>query len=518
MSSSGEQVLTITNLSKTFGGTEALRNVDFDVRVGEIHALVGQNGSGKSTLIKILAGYHLPDRGGTAAVEGNDLELGNAGESASSGLRFVHQDLGLVPALGALDNLALGRGYKKRRGGTINWPAEAQAGREALAELGYDFDLKIPVDRLSASERTGVAIARALESGGDAKVLFLDEPTASLPAAEAERLFDVVRAVADRGVGVVYVSHRFQEVMVLSDRVSVLRDGLRVATERTAELEEARLVELTVGRVIVPSTHDDTGRNHASGNPLLEAKNLTAEVVTGLDLAIYPGEIVGIAGVTGSGREEVAGMLFGAIPRGGTVTLAGSELPGFRPGESQRRGMAFVPAERLRKAAFLDMTLRENLLISNLAPVFGPLGVKKTVELSESLKWLDKLEVVPRATETRLVNLSGGNQQKVVLGRVLRLDPQVLVLDEPTQGVDVGAKDAIHQIVRDAANKGTAVLVASTESEELVTLCDRIIVLVGGSALGEYPVSVISSDQLTELTMRKPGGGDDDAVRRVLGL
>jgi ribose transport system ATP-binding protein len=180
--------------------------------------------------------------------------------------------------------------------------------------------------------------------------------------------------------------------------------------------------------------------------------------------------------------------------------------------------MAFVPAERLRNAAFTDMTLRENLLISNLAPVFGPLGVNKTVERREALKWLDKLEVVPRATETRLINLSGGNQQKVVLGRVLRLEPQVLVLDEPTQGVDVGAKDAIHQIVRDAAKQGTAVLVASTESEELVALCDRIIVLAGGSALGEYPVSALSPDQLTELTMRKPSGGDDEAVRRVLGL
>ena len=518
MNSSEDPVLTVTNLSKSFGGTRALRNVDFEVRAGEIHALVGQNGSGKSTLIKILAGYHAPDNGATATVDGRDLELGHAAAAAHSGLRFVHQDLGLVPALGALDNLALGRGYNKRRGGTINWSHEAELGRRALAELGYDINLKVPVDRLKASERTGIAIARALEGGAGAKVLLLDEPTASLPAAEADRLFDVVRSVAASGVGVVYVSHRFAEVLTLSDRVTVLRDGVRVATERTADLDETRLVELTVGRSIERSAHDHNEPVAPSAAPLLVAENLSGEVVTGLNLKVQPGEVLGIAGVTGSGREEVAGMLFGAVPRGGTITLDGAELPSSRPVESLRRGMAFVPADRLSKAAFLDMALRVNLTISKLEPVYGPFGVRKGVERRQARDWLDKLDVVPKAPEARLMSLSGGNQQKVVLARVLRLEPRVLVLDEPTQGVDVGAKAAIHEIVRGAAREGTAVIVASTESEELVEICDRIVVLVGGARIADHPVSTLSADQLTELTMRKPGGGDDEAIHHVLGL
>ena len=518
MNASKEPVLTVTNLSKSFGGTEALKNVDFEVRAGEIHALIGQNGSGKSTLIKILAGYHAPDNGATATVDGHELELGHAAAAAHSGLRFVHQDLGLVPALGALDNLALGRGYTKRRGGTINWSHEAEQGRRALAQLGYNINLRVPVNRLKASERTGIAIARALESGGDAKVLLLDEPTASLPAAEADRLFAVVRSVAERGVGVVYVSHRFPEVLTLSDRVTVLRDGVRVATERTADLDETRLVELTVGRSIERSSHDSSETVAPSAAPLLLVENLRGEVVTDLSLEVRPGEVLGIAGVTGSGREEVAGMLFGAIPRGGTIILDGAVLPSLRPMESLRRGMAFVPSDRLSKAAFLDMALRANLTISNLGPVYGPLGVRKGVERRQAHHWLDKLDVIPKAPEARLMSLSGGNQQKVVLARVLRLDPRVLVLDEPTQGVDVGAKAAIHEIVRDAAREGTAVVVASTESEELVEICDRIIVLVGGAQFAEHPVSALSADQLTELTMRKPGGGDDEAVRHVLGL
>ena len=518
MNLSEDPVLTVTNLSKSFGGTRALRHVDFEVRAGEIHALVGQNGSGKSTLIKILAGYHAPDNGATATVDGRELELGHAAAATHSGLRFVHQDLGLVPALGALDNLALGRGYTKRRGGTINWSHEAELGRRALAELGYDINLKVPVDRLKASERTGIAIARALEGGAGAKVLLLDEPTASLPAAEADRLFDVVRSVAASGVGVVYVSHRFAEVLTLSDRVTVLRDGVRVATERTADLDETRLVELTVGRSIERSAHDHNEPVAPSGAPLLVAENLSGEVVTGLNLKVQPGEVLGIAGVTGSGREEVAGMLFGAVPRRGTITLDGAELPSSRPVESLRRGMAFVPADRLSKAAFLDMALRVNLTISKLEPVYGPFGVRKGVERRQAQDWLDKLDVVPKAPEARLMSLSGGNQQKVVLARVLRLEPRVLVLDEPTQGVDVGAKAAIHEIVRGAAREGTAVIVASTESEELVEICDRIVVLVGGARIADHPVSTLSADQLTELTMRKPGGGDDEAIHHVLGL
>ena len=224
-------VLRITGLSKTFPGQLALANVDFDVRRGEVHALIGQNGSGKSTLLKVLSGYHQPDDGAEAVVDGAPLRLGDAASAFAAGLRFVHQDLGLVPALGAIDNLALGRGYRTGRTGTISWRREAEAGRRSLARLGYELDMRKPVSSLTAAERTGIAIARALDgSSGSVKVLVLDEPTASLPAAEAERLFEVIAAVKASGVAVVYVSHRFAEVLRIADRITVLRDGVRITT------------------------------------------------------------------------------------------------------------------------------------------------------------------------------------------------------------------------------------------------------------------------------------------------
>ena len=272
---------------------------------------------------------------------------------------------------------------------------------------------------------------------------------------------------------------------------------------------------------IGPYRHDRDGARadwQASMRRVAACPNVVLKVGGIGDGHVLRHGLVGIAGVTGSGREEVAGMLFGAVGRGGTITLDGAELPSLRPVESLRRGMAFVPADRLSKAAFLDMALRVNLTISKLGPVYGPLGVRKGVERSQAREWLNKLDVIPKAPEVRLMSLSGGNQQKVVLARVLRLEPRVLVLDEPTQGVDVGAKAAIHQIVRDAARGGTAAIVASTESEELIEIYDRIVVLVGGAQLADHPVSTLSANQLTELTMRKPGGGDDEAIHHVLGL
>ena len=498
-------VLQIENLSKTFPGQRALKSVDFDLRPGEVHALIGQNGSGKSTLIKVLAGYHQPDDGATATLADEPFTLGDSQSAFAAGLRFVHQDLGLVPALGALDNLALGRGYHKGRTGTISWRAEAEAGRRTLAQLGYTFDLKTPVSRLTASERTGIAIARALEDwSGNAKVLVLDEPTASLPAAEADRLFEVVRTVRDSGVAIIYVSHRFAEVFAIADRITVLRDGARVATRQAADLDENGLIELTIGRALTALNAAHAIEHEMDhGDAVLSIRGVQGKVIEHLDVDVHAGEIVGIAGVTGSGREEVADLVFGATPRGGEVVVEGRKVPAMRPDLCVRRGMALVPAERLSKAALRDMTLRENITIGNLKPFYGMSGLRKNAERDETLTWLEKLDVVPRDPEARLINLSGGNQQKVMLARALRLDPRVLVLDEPTQGVDVGAKAAIHAIVEEAAKAGAGVLIMSTESEELLGLCDRILVLVNGHELRSYAASDLTADELTEITMRE---------------
>lgn len=493
--------LRIENLSKTFPGQRALDGVDFDLVPGEVHALVGQNGSGKSTLIKILAGFHEPDPGCRVEVGGEPLELTGPEASLEAGIRFVHQDLALVPTLDTLDNLALGRGYQVGAAGTISWRKEAKAARELLGDLGYKFNLRTPVSRLAASQRTGIAIARALQGWeGGAHVLFLDEPTAALPAGDAHRLFEVVEMVKQRGVAVVYVSHHFSEVFALCDRVTILRDGRKVATRRVPELDEAALIELTVGRAIQRLDR----REHelpVRDDVVVSVRGLGGRVLQGIDFDIHRGEIVGFAGVTGSGREEVAELLFGGLPREGEVSIDGEAVAANRPAASVARGMSLVPANRLANGILADMTLRENMTIGALGRYLGPAGLRRRDERRDVQEWLGKLEVQPPRSEARIARLSGGNQQKVVLARALKRTPQLLLLDEPTQGVDVGAKASIHKIVDEVAESGACVLVASTESEELIRLCHRVVVLAEGRIRKVLDAARTTPDELTEIVL-----------------
>jgi len=492
--------LRVRGLSKTFPGQRALIDVDFDLRPDEIHALVGQNGSGKSTFMKVLAGFHEPDSGSSCEVDGHELAFSDPQDTLASGLRFVHQDLALIPALDALDNLALGRGYERGPTGTISWRREAAAARTLLGDLGYEFDLRTPVSHLTAAERTGIAIARALQGWeGGAKVLVLDEPTASLPAGEVERLFEVIRTLRGR-VAVIYISHHFTEVFAICDRVTVLRDGRVIATREVSEIDEDHLIELTIGRRI---QRIESRERASSAKPttVLSVSGLGGRVLDGVDLEVREGEVLGVAGVTGSGREEIAGLVFGAAHRTGTVTVAGTVLPGGAPGRSMRAGMALVPSERAAIGILTDMTLRENITLSALGPYMRLIGLNKGQERDDTVSLLKRFEVVPPDPEALISRLSGGNQQKVLIGRSMRLEPRVLILDEPTQGVDVGAKAAIHSMVDEAAARGACVLVASTESEELVRLCDRIVVLLAGRVRTIVLAADVSPDELTELTL-----------------
>jgi ribose transport system ATP-binding protein len=498
-----DDVLVIRGLSKSFGGQKALDEVDLTVRRGEIHALVGQNGSGKSTIIKLLAGFHDPDPGGQVLLDGAPFELGDPGAALHGGLRFVHQDLALVPALGAIDNLALGRGYRHGRLGGISWGEERRAGRRLLETLGFNFDLNLPVSRLTASQRTGIAIARAIEGLEESapKVLVLDEPTASLPIAETERLFEVIRRVNDAGVAIIYVSHRFGEIFQIADRVTVLRNGRAIATREVREIDKGELTRLTIGRALDALEAAHAIEHRVAASAALTVRGVSGRVLRELELTVHPGEILGIAGVTGSGREEVVPLLSGATSRTGVVEVLDEEVPADRPDVAMAQGIAAVPAERLTNAAFPDRTLRENLTIARLSGFFGPRGLRKKKEKAETDRWLDRLSVVPSNAEARLVTLSGGNQQKVMLARALRLSPRVLLVDEPTQGVDVGAKAEIHAVIEESARNGAAVLVASTDLEELLGLCNRIAVLAEGRLVGKYDTTSLDLAQLTHLVM-----------------
>ncbi|OZE91878.1 hypothetical protein CH298_05750 [Rhodococcoides fascians] len=498
--------LSINGLSKTFGGHRALDDVELFLAPGEIRGLVGQNGCGKSTLIKVLAGYHDPDDGASIAVGVDQLHVGTPGSGEAAGLRFVHQELGLVESLDVVDNLALGHGYKTTAIGTIDFRAERAGAKAALAELGVDLALDKLAGALTMSERTMLAIARAVQDrSGEARVLVLDEPTANLPAAEAVRLFDLVRRIRDRGVAVLFVSHHLNEIFSLCDSVTVMRDGKIVTTRALDGLDESGLVELMIGRRVEEFLAEPEETTDAVGDPVLQIVDLSCGAVEDFSFSIRSGEVLGIAGITGSGREQIVPALFGAETRGGEITVDGKTVEQGRPDLAMSAGIGCVPAERLSNAAFAAASLRENVSVADPWGFAKGGVVRVKREKSDVAHWLERLGVRPTGdTERHLSTLSGGNQQKVVLARWLRRNPRVLLLDEPTQGVDIGAKADIHALVDAAARAGTAVLVVSTDHGELTRLCDRVIVLSVGRVVDEFSRPRIDPDRLTASTLKKP--------------
>jgi ribose transport system ATP-binding protein len=493
-------LVEIRGMSKLFPGTRALDDVDLNIQPGEVHGLVGQNGSGKSTLIKVLAGYHEAEPGTVVEVEGESVSLGNAGVARDAGFRFVHQDLALVDVLSVAENLALGRGFQTGVGKRIHWSAERTRANSMIRSLGFSFDAETLVRDLSAAERTGVAIARALwhwEEG--AKLLVLDEPTAALPKTEVEILFDAIRRVRERGLGVIYVSHRLDEVFSIADRVTVLRDGRKVGTYPTHELDEDRLVSLMVGSAVTKAVN---GHTRLTSEPALTVRALRGEVIENVGFDAYSGEVLGVSGLTGSGRDELLSLLFGSAPRDGEVNVEGRSVPPLHPRAAMDRGIAFVPGDRHRDGGMFDMSVLENCTIPDLRSFRSRSGaLRKRREVAEVQAWLDRLDVRPPDPDLTLASLSGGNQQKVVLAKWLRLDPRVLLLDEPTQGVDVGAKATIHRLIRDAANAGAAVVIASSDDEEICDVCDRALVLRAGAIAADLTRERISMDELGRLQL-----------------
>ena len=493
-----EPLLAVAGLRKTFGGCVALDGFELEVGPGEVMALVGQNGCGKSTFIKLLSGYHQPDSGFRARFAGHAIELGDPGAPAECGIHFVHQDLGLLDDLSAEENLAIGTGFSTGRGGLIRWTEQRRRTVAALSALGYEFDVTVPVARLSPSQRVGVAIARALSRDADRPMalLVLDEPTASMPQAEVDILFASVRRLRDVGTSTLFVSHRLDEVFAVADRVTVVRDGRRVAVSPIGELDHQTLIELILGRP-ADLTHDDPAVTATRSTPRLSVRGLHGRHLRDLDLDVHAGEIVGVTGLTGSGREELAPLLFGAERlNGGGIAVDGTPATRLTPSRAKQLGMALVPANRRTAAVVPGANVRENLTLANLSTLSPRLLVHRRAERAEVDHWLDTMQVRPSDGEAPILGLSGGNQQKVLLARWLRTRPRILILDEPTQGVDVRTKPEIYALLRRAAREGTAVLVCSTDGEELVEVTDRVIVLAGGTVRAELTGAALTLDRL----------------------
>ena len=490
-----QPLLSVAGLSKTFPGLKALDDVSFSVAAGEIVAVVGHNGSGKSTLVKILADVYQPDPGATIEVRDGNGHLLDAA-AARDGLHFIHQDLGLIGMLTTIENMGLGRSARGRGLGPVRTARERDHTRRLIARFGADFDPTVPVAALSPAERAIVAIARAMDGWTRAEnVLVLDEPTTAFHGDEVEVLFGAIRRIAAAGAGVVFISHRLDEVLGLADRVVALRDGCVVADQPAASLDHEQMVRLIAGRAVAAI---DVARELRSAGPVLRVDCLAGNKVQQVSFELGAGEIVGVSGILGSGREELAALLFGGSHRAaGTVEVARSELLSNDTVAAIDAGMAYVPADRRGHGAVMDMDVRENLTLPLLRPLRRRFGrLDERAERRETERWIGTVGLRPPNPDQHLKLFSGGNQQKVVLAKWLRTRPRVLLLDEPTQGVDVGAKAAIYELIAAAAAAGTGVLICSSDAKELVSLCDRVLVLEQGRILEEIPRRDLTESRL----------------------
>ncbi|HZH90619.1 MAG TPA: ATP-binding cassette domain-containing protein [Pyrinomonadaceae bacterium] len=483
--------LEMRDITKTFPGVRALDGVTFDLRRGEFHALVGENGAGKSTLMKVLGGvYPYPEYGGEIRIEGAVKHFRGVRDAEAAGIAVIYQELSLVKEMTIGENIFLGR--EPRRFGVIRWDELYARSRRLLADLRLPLDPRTPIRNLGIGQQQLVEIAKALSQ--EARLLVLDEPTAALTDAEVETLFRILNDLrAARGVGMIYISHKLDEVFRLSDRITVLRDGRTVGTERASALDEPAVISLMVGREvgdIFPAP------DHAQGDVLFEARGITVEdpnaagklLVDGVSFAVRRGEVLGVAGLMGAGRSDLLMALFGAHAgrTTGEVRIEGKRVRVESPADAIRQGLGFVTEDRKRFGLVLDQTILNNMTLAGLARISGRFVTNVDREAAEGNRSMKELRVKANSVFAVAGTLSGGNQQKVVLAKWLLTNPRVLFLDEPTRGIDVGAKQEIYAQINRLAKSGLAIVLVSSELPEVLGLSDRVLVLHEGRVTGEF--------------------------------
>ncbi len=490
-------LLELREITKSFGGVRALKGVSFDLRAGEIHALVGENGAGKSTLIKVVTGAHAPDQG-DLWVQGQAVAAMSPTRARELGIAAIYQQPALFPDLTVAENIAIGLepGGVLRR---IRWKERGDRARRLLERIGARIDVQTRVRKLSMPEQQLVEIARAL--GAEARILIMDEPTASLSDQEVDRLFQVIVDLKAHGVGVVYISHRLEELPRVADRVTALRDGAVVGTRRMDETSRGELIRMMVGRelkAVFPKTAV------AAGDVVLETRGLSCARtgVRNVDLVVRAGEIVGLAGLVGAGRTELARVLFGLTPAdGGEIRLRDRPVKIPSPGAAVRLGVAYVPEDRRRHGVILEMTTAANITLATLRQISRLGFLDFARERAIAHDYVARLGVKTPSLDAPVGNLSGGNQQKVALARWLVAGPALLILDEPTQGVDVGAKAEIHRLMSELAERGLAVLMISSELPEILGMSDRIVVMRSGAIMGTLERSGATQESILELAL-----------------
>ncbi len=490
-----EALLTLRGIHKRFGPTHALKGVDLDLRPGEVLALIGENGAGKSTLVKVLTGVHLPDEG-EMHIAGGALRFGRAHDAQAAGIVAVHQETVMFEELSAAENIFIGRQPMKGLIGlkgfkVIDWAAMNRDAQTVLDQVGAGFDATTPVKRLSLAQRHLIEIARALSQ--QARVVILDEPTAALSQAEIRDFYGIVRGLKAQGVAVLFISHKFDEVFAVCDRYVVLRDGASVGAGAICDADEASLVKLMAGRAIEQIYPPLTSR---PGEVVMQVQGLRhPSEFDGLDFELRRGEILGFYGLVGAGRSEAMLALMGLNPAArGELYIEGRKIEIHRPGDAIAAGLAYVPEERQRQGGILSFSVRHNISLAALAGPARGLGeslshgpwLSAAREGSFAARMIERLRIKTASQDTPLSGLSGGNQQKVVIAKWLGLNPRIVILDEPTKGIDVGAKQAVYQLIAEMVAQGLAVILVSSELPEVMHLAHRVIVMRRGRPVGEF--------------------------------
>jgi len=489
----GNPVLRVENIVKTFPGVRALDGVSFTVMPGEVHALMGENGAGKSTLMKVLGGIHQPN-GGSIFVEEVETVMAGPLEAKAKGIVFIHQELSLAEELSVAENIYLGE-LPLKSFGRVDWSTLYERTDAILKKLNVGFTSRTKVGDLSIANQQMVEIARALTV--DAKAVIFDEPTASLTDAEKSVLFEVIADLQSDGVGIVYISHRMEEIFKITDRITVLRDGQYCGTVETANTNEEAVTQLMIGRKL------DLSRNashHELGDVALEVRGLSCgKLFQDISFEVRSGEVLGFYGLVGAGRTEIAETLFGLRdPSGGQILLDGEEVRIHSPVDAIARGISLVPEDRKGQGLVLGMNCRDNMTLPQVQDLTSGPFVAEGAEIAIFDQYRDRLDIRTPGWKQTVGNLSGGNQQKIVIGKWLSMRPKVLIVDEPTRGIDVGSKSEIHKLIRELAAQGYAVIVISSEMPEVLHVADRIVAMYSGKIMRTFTSEEVTEDSLVQ--------------------
>ena len=495
-----EVLLDIKGLEKTFPGVRALKGVNLTVNKGEIHALMGENGAGKSTLIKVLTGIYQKN-GGTICFDGEEINAKTPIEANEKGISTIYQELNLVLFQTVYENLFLGR-EPRTKFGSIDRKAMISEAKRILEELGIEIDVTRPLKNYSTAIQQMVAIARAVSI--NAKLVIMDEPTSSLDTHEVQVLFRIIRQLKSKGISVIFISHKLDEIFEICDRLTVFKDGEYVGDYDIGELNQLKLISLMVGKDTVELERNKQGYEFANAKVIAEMKDIRQGMrLNGINIEIKQGEVVGLAGLLGSGRTELAQVLFGSgMPDNGEIFWWGEKAGIHSPADAIKKGMGFCTEDRKTEGIIPHLSVRENITIA-LLPKLNSFGFVKTKEQDEIVRsYIDRLKIKTPTPEQAICNLSGGHQQKVLLARWMCMNPKLMILDEPTRGIDVGAKAEIEQLIQEFSKSGISVLMISSEIAELERNCDRIIVMREGRVIGELAGDQISQDKVMETIAR----------------